>query len=110
MPSNGEQQPPRKGDQEPSGGSGADSPSQGQRGTSRRPPTPPPGQSSENPSGRPEYPVYRSRRGLLSRLRSTDVSGLRERARRSYRRLGRGGQKAEDQPGTAPKPLVKQAL
>ena len=108
MPSNGEQQPPGKGDQEPSGGSGPDSPSQGQRGSSQRPPTPP----QQKPGGKepPEYTVYRSRRGLLSRLRSADVSSLRERARRSYRRLGRGGQKADDQPATAPKPLLKRTL
>ena len=108
MPSNGEQQPPGKGDQEPSGGSGPDSPSQGQRGSSPRPPTPP----QQKPGGKepPEYTVYRSRRGLLSRLRSADVSSLRERARRSYRRLGRGGQKADDQPATAPKPLLKRTL
>ena len=33
----------------------------------------------QQPSGPPEYKVYRSRRGLLSRLRSPDLSGLRER-------------------------------
>jgi LCP family protein required for cell wall assembly len=86
MPSNGEQQPPDKGDQEPSGRSG------------------------QGPSGPPEYTVYRSRKGFLSRLRSTDVSSLRQRARRSYRRLGRGGPKAEDQAPTSPKPLARRAL
>jgi LCP family protein required for cell wall assembly len=86
MPSNGEQQPPERGDQAPSGG-----PEQGR-------------------SGPPEYTVYKSRRGFLSRLRSTDVSGLRERARRSYRRLGRGGPQAEDQPPTAPRPLLRRGL
>jgi LCP family protein required for cell wall assembly len=34
------------------------------------------------PSGPPEYKVYRSRRGLLSRLRSPNLSSLRERAPR----------------------------
>lgn len=86
MPSNGEQQPPDKGDQEPSGGAG------------------------QGPSGRPEYTVYRSRKGILSRLRSPDVSSLRDRARRSYRRLGRGGPKSEDMPPTAPRPLARRAL
>jgi LCP family protein required for cell wall assembly len=33
----------------------------------------------QQPSGPPEYKVYRSRKGLLSRLRSPDLSGLRER-------------------------------
>jgi LCP family protein required for cell wall assembly len=110
MPSNGEQQPPDKGEKEPSGGSGPDSPAPDQRGSPQRPPTPPADDPGSKPDGPPEYNVYRSRRGLLSRLRSTDVSGLRERARRSYRRLGRGGQKAEDQPTTAPRPLVKRTL
>jgi LCP family protein required for cell wall assembly len=58
----------------------------------------------------PEYTVYRSRRGVLRRLRSPDISSLRERARRSYRRLGRGGPKPEDLPPSAPKPLAKRAL
>jgi LCP family protein required for cell wall assembly len=97
MPSNGEQQPPDKDDQEPSG-----RPGQG--------PSKPPERPDEKPSGPPEYTVYRSRKGLLPRLRSPDVSSLRERARRSYRRLGRGGPKAEDQPPTAPKPLARRAL
>lgn len=35
------------------------------------------------PSGPPEYKVYRSRRGLLSRLRPPDLSSLRERAPQS---------------------------
>jgi LCP family protein required for cell wall assembly len=58
----------------------------------------------------PEYTVYRSRRGVLRRLRSPDISSLRERARRSYRRLGRGGPKAEDLPPTAAKPVAKRVL
>ncbi|MGH2980996.1 MAG: LCP family protein [Solirubrobacterales bacterium] len=86
MPSNGEQQPPDTGDQKPAG---------------------PP---EQGPQGPPEYTVYRSRKGLLPRLRSPDVSSLRERARRSYRRLGRGGPKAEDMRPTAPRPLARRAL
>ncbi len=86
MPSNGEQQPPDKGDREPAGGSGAES------------------------SKQPEYTVYRSRRGLLPRLRAPDVSSLRDRARRSYRRIGRGGPKVEDQRPTAARPLLRRAL
>jgi LCP family protein required for cell wall assembly len=97
MPSNGEQQPPDKDDQQPSG-----QPGQG--------PSKPPERPGPKPSGPPEYTVYRSRKGILSRLRSPDVTSLRQRARRSYRRLGRGGPKAEDQPPTAPKPIVRRAL
>jgi LCP family protein required for cell wall assembly len=40
------------------------------------------GNGEQQPSGPPEYKVYRSRRGLLSRLRSADLSSLRDRARR----------------------------
>jgi len=90
MPSNGEQKPPDKDDQQPSGQSG--------QGSSK-----PPERPEGKPSGPPEYTVYRSRKGILSRLRSPDVSSLRQRARRSYRRLGRGGPQAEDQPPTAPR-------
>jgi len=35
----------------------------------------------QNPSGDPEYKVYRSRRGLFSRFRSPNLSALRDRAR-----------------------------
>jgi len=84
MPANGEQPPP-----EP-----------------RRPEPP---KQPTDPNRPPEYTVYRSRRGLLSRLRAPDISSLRERTKRSYRRLGRGGPKAEDQPALAPKPLLRRA-
>jgi LCP family protein required for cell wall assembly len=97
MPSNGEQQPPDQGGQKPSGRSG-----QG--------PSKPSEQPDPKPSGPPEYTVYRSRRGLLSRLRSADISSLRERTRRSYRRLGRGGPRGEDLPSTAPRAMARRAL
>src|SRR3954453_14727295 len=52
----------------------------------QRPPQP--------PESQPEYKVYRSRRGLFSRLKGADLSGLRERARLpSWRRRKR------DEPG-----------
>jgi len=44
-----------------------------------------PENGEQQPSGPPEYKVYRSRRGLLSRLRSPDLSGLRERTPRAPR-------------------------
>jgi LCP family protein required for cell wall assembly len=97
MPSNGGQQPPDKGERDPAGRPG------------QEPPVPPERPDRER-SGPPEYTVYRSRRGLFSRLRSPDVASLRERARRSYRRLGRGGPQAEDLPPTAPRSLAKRAL
>lgn len=37
----------------------------------------------QQPSGPPEYKVYRSRKGLVPRLRSPDLSGLRERTPRA---------------------------
>ena len=40
-----------------------------------------PDSGEQRPSGPPDYKVYRSRRGLLSRLRSADLSRLRERAK-----------------------------
>ena len=39
-----------------------------------------PTNGEQRPSGPPEYKVYRSRKGLFSRLRKPDLSGLRERA------------------------------
>src|SRR6202789_2303353 len=44
----------------------------------------------QRPSGPPDYKVYRSRRSLLSRLRSADLSRLRERAKLPGKRPGRG--------------------
>jgi LCP family protein required for cell wall assembly len=45
----------------------------------------------EPPDQPPEYKVYRSRRGLFSRLKGADLSGLRDRARLpSWRRRKRG--------------------
>ncbi len=55
----------------------------------------------QQPSGPPEYKVYRSRKGLLSRLRSPDLSGLRERTPRApkWPRRDRPDQPSEDTPG-----------
>lgn len=40
----------------------------------------------EPPEDKPEYKIYRSRRGLFSRLKGADLSGLRDRARLPSRR------------------------
>ncbi|MEK6276580.1 MAG: LCP family protein [Actinomycetota bacterium] len=61
-------------------------------------------------SGEPEYKVYRSRRGLFSRLKAPDISSLRDRARSSYRRFGMGGPQVDDLPPTAPKSLARRVL
>jgi LCP family protein required for cell wall assembly len=44
----------------------------------------------QQPSGPPDYKLYRSRRSFLSRLRTPDLSGLRERAKRPSKRPGKG--------------------
>lgn len=40
-----------------------------------------PDSGEQRPSGPPDYKVYRSRKGFFSRLRSADLSGLKERAK-----------------------------
>ncbi|HET9677254.1 MAG TPA: LCP family protein, partial [Solirubrobacterales bacterium] len=51
----------------------------------------------QRPPEPPEYNVYRSRRGLFSRLKGADLSGLRDRARLpSWRR------RKQDEPGLPP--------
>src|SRR3954453_17588783 len=52
---------------------------------------------SEPPDSQPEYKVYRSRRGLFSRLRGADLSGLRDRAR-----LPSWRPRKRDEPGVPP--------
>ncbi|HWB70173.1 MAG TPA: LCP family protein [Solirubrobacterales bacterium] len=47
-----------------------------------------PENGEQQPSGPPDYKVYRSRKGLLSRWRSSDLPGLRERAQRPAERDG----------------------
>ena len=53
-------------------------------------PAPMPDDGEQRPPEPPEYNVYRSRRGLLSRLRSADLSSLRERAKLPSRKRDRG--------------------
>ncbi|MFI5026307.1 MAG: hypothetical protein ACHQCI_06100, partial [Solirubrobacterales bacterium] len=69
-----------------------------------------PTDGEQQPSGPPEYKVYRSRKGLLSRLRSPDLSGLRERTpqpRRWWRRNKRG---APERPSPARRWTWRRAL
>ena len=51
-----------------------------------------PDDGEQRPSGPPDYKVYRSRKGLFSRLRSADLSGLKERAKLP-------GKRPEGEPG-----------
>jgi LCP family protein required for cell wall assembly len=53
-----------------------------------------PDDGDQRPSEPPDYNVYRSRRGLFSRLRSADLSSLRDRARLPSRR-----RRSEEPPG-----------
>jgi LCP family protein required for cell wall assembly len=57
-----------------------------------------PTDGEQQPSGPPEYKVYRSRKGLLSRLRSPDLSGLRERAPRGPKWWRRDRKPEPDRP------------
>ncbi len=69
-----------------------------------------PDDGEQRPSGPPDYKVYRSRKSLLSRLRSPDLSGLRERAKLPGKRSGedRGGRR--ERRARAPRTRVKRVL
>jgi LCP family protein required for cell wall assembly len=54
--------------------------------------------SEQQPPGPPEYKVYRSRKGLLSRLRAPELSGLRELRKRSSKRPGRDERAGRERP------------
>lgn len=58
-----------------------------------------PTDGEQQPSGPPEYKVYRSRKGLLSRLRSPDLSGLRERTPRAPKPWRRKKRDRPERPG-----------
>jgi LCP family protein required for cell wall assembly len=54
--------------------------------------------SEQQPPGPPEYKVYRSRKGLLSRLRAPELSGLRELRKRSSKRPERDERAGRERP------------
>jgi len=58
---------------------------------------------SEPPDYEPEYKIYRSRRGLFSRLKGADLSGLRDRARLPSREPR--GKKEPRRPGSPRAPF-----
>ena len=66
-----------------------------------------PTNGEQQPSGPPEYKVYRSRRSLWSRLRTPDLSGLRELRKRSSKRERRPGR---ERPKPPKRWTVKRAL
>ncbi len=64
----------------------------------------------EPPEYEPEYKVYRSRRGLFSRLKGADLSALRDRARLPSWRRPQGGEPGLPEPGRgrlAPRRILK---
>jgi LCP family protein required for cell wall assembly len=70
-----------------------------------------PDDGEQRPSGPPDYKVYRSRRSLSSRLKSADLSGLRERAKLPGKRPGkdpgRGRERRLRPPSTHLKRILK---
>ncbi|HET7484635.1 MAG TPA: LCP family protein [Solirubrobacterales bacterium] len=67
----------------------------------------------QQPSGPPEYKVYRSRKGRLSGLRSPDLSGLRERSPRApkwWGRKKRPAREGEERPGPPRRWTAKRVL
>jgi LCP family protein required for cell wall assembly len=67
----------------------------------------------EQPPERPEYKVYKSRPGLLSRLRAPDLSKLRERARgKGPDRTppGKPPKRERERPAPSERPLWRRAL
>jgi LCP family protein required for cell wall assembly len=69
-----------------------------------------PDSGEQRPSGPPDYKVYRSRRSLLSRLRSADLPRLRERAKLPGKRPGRGEREKRELPGAPSRTGVKRVL
>jgi LCP family protein required for cell wall assembly len=64
----------------------------------------------QQPSGPPEYKVYRSRKGRLSGLRSPDLSGLRERTPRAPKWWRRDKRSEPELPGTRKRWNAKRVL
>jgi LCP family protein required for cell wall assembly len=69
-----------------------------------------PDDGEQRPSGPPDYKVYRSRRSLSSRLKSPDLSGLRERAKLPGKRPGRKRERGGEGRLRAPRPWLKRVL
>jgi LCP family protein required for cell wall assembly len=69
-----------------------------------------PDDEEQRPSGPPDYKVYRSRRSLSSRLRSPDLSGLRERAKLPGKRSGKDRKPHEGRRFRPPSTRLKRVL
>ncbi len=64
----------------------------------------------QQPSGPPEYKVYRSRKGLFSRFRKPDLSGLRERDWRGPKLPKRPARPGRERGPRTPRPRARKAL
>jgi LCP family protein required for cell wall assembly len=64
----------------------------------------------QRPQGPPDYKVYRARRGLLSRFRKPDLSGLRERDWRAPKLPGRPGGPGRERGPRPERPWIKRTL
>jgi LCP family protein required for cell wall assembly len=64
----------------------------------------------QRPPGPPEYKVYRSRRGIFSRFRKPDLSGLREREWRAPKLPQRPGGPGRERGPRPQRPALRRAL
>jgi LCP family protein required for cell wall assembly len=69
-----------------------------------------PDDGEQRPSGPPDYKVYRSRKGLFARLRSADLSGLKERAKLPGRRPKDGAGPERERRFQPPRTRLRQVL
>ena len=69
-----------------------------------------PDDGEQRPQGPPDYKVYRSRRGLFSRLKSADLSGLRERAKLPGKRPGKDREPREGSSRRPSRPRLKRVF
>ena len=69
-----------------------------------------PDSGEQRPQGPPDYKVYRSRRGLFSRLKSADLASLRERAKLPGKRPGRDREPGRERPKRPSRPWLKRVL
>jgi LCP family protein required for cell wall assembly len=69
-----------------------------------------PDDGEQRPSGPPDYKVYRSRRSLFSRLRSADLSRLRERAKLPGKRPRKDGKPDRERRPRSQGPRARRVL
>jgi LCP family protein required for cell wall assembly len=69
-----------------------------------------PDDGEQRPSGPPDYKVYRSRRSLFSRLRSADLSRLRERAKLPGKRPRKDGKPDRERRPGSQRPRARRVL